>query len=76
MPVTFKTTVSDTVAARIIAAHLPVDIDINTGEPIMSEAEWAKKRFAEAGIRDALKKEKRKNRPVSVPVDESEYTIE
>ena len=66
---------TDAMRDRIITSCPTVPLDINTGEPIMTEAQWARQTVVDDVKRGMLKREKRKVRHVPVPINDDDFTI-
>jgi hypothetical protein len=61
---------------RIVQANLPVPLDEETQEPIMTEARWARKAMREAISKDTNKKERIKAAFVASPITEDDFKFE
>jgi hypothetical protein len=61
---------------RIIASCPEVPLDPETKEPIMTEAQWARKIVVDDVKRGMRRREKRQNRHVPVPINDDDFSIE
>ena len=79
MATSFTTNISGDAETKVMEAYLPVPLDEETGEPVMSALAWVKSQLRDAMIRDVNKtrglKAKLAAQLATVPISNGNFTV-